>query len=142
MRINLSRLIVGVIIFCVAAYLIGILWGMGTARAEEYFTADDWDINWTNDISLQIDPIVTHTIGIWAMSRDELIKVMKEFYGAWGEGSFGEVIVLSIEVGDYTEEYPTPADVPMGSIYLMNGNWLIFYEQNKGYQDLWRGVKE
>ena len=43
MKINLQRLIVVVVIACAAFYLIGILWGMGTARAEDvrsrqYFT--------------------------------------------------------------------------------------------------------
>lgn len=85
------------------------------------------------DFAIDIWEKVTHTIGVQATNRDEMIRVFIESYGAWADDS-----CVSITVGDYTEEYATPDEVPMGSIYLMRGNWLIYYEQNKGYMELWR----
>ena len=99
-----------------------------TCVAEEqiFFETDE-------DFTIGIGELA-YAIGIQATSRDDLIKYMLDNYG-WKDETF-----IAITVGDYTEEYTMPDDVPMGSIYLMRGNWLIYYEQNKGYQDLWRGL--
>ena len=78
---------------------------------------------------IENNDVVEKSYGIYSTNRDELIRVIRDFWGY-------PIVIEIDEVGEMT--WNSHEDIPMGNVYAKQGRWFVYYEQNKGYMDLWR----
>lgn len=98
--------------------------------AGAYATNSGYALIIENDIMFPSE--YTCTYAIYATHRDALIDAFhnKNYFPE-------DIFPLYLEVNGYSETYETKKDIPYGNVYLMNGEWLVYYEQNQGYMPRW-----
>jgi len=73
----------------------------------------------------------TCAYAVYAEDREALLNCFSD-----------EVYPLICNFNEYSEIYETKEDIPYGNVYLMNGRWLIYYENNHGYMPIWKEMED